>query len=222
MFKILGADGKEYGPVTVDQIKKWISEGRANNETMAQRAGETIWQPIGQCPEFADVFPAAPPVVTSAPAGTTSPERTPSVPGAASDSDAAARTRAKELVSGPAIGLMVTGGLGIATNSLSIIIHLVRTASPPPPPGIPPELAHFIQMMNGPVGTIACVFGLGMSVLVLFGALQMQRLASRGLALTTAIVAMVPCFSPCCILGLPIGIWALVVLGKPEVQAQFD
>lgn len=215
MFKILGADGKEYGPVAVDQIKKWINEGRANQETMAQPAGETTWKPLGQCPEFADVLTASPPVVTPGPIAA------PAAPGAVSGTDSGARARAREMVSGPAIGLMVTGGLGIATNAFSIIIHLIRTASPPPPPGLPPELAHLIQVMNGPVGTFACILGLGISVFVLFGALRMQKLASRGLALTTAIVAMVPCFSPCCVLGLPIGIWALVVLGKPEVQSQF-
>ena len=35
------------------------------------------------------------------------------------------------------------------------------------------------------------------------------------------IIAMVPCISPCCLVGLPIGIWALVVLMKPEVKAAF-
>jgi hypothetical protein len=37
----------------------------------------------------------------------------------------------------------------------------------------------------------------------------------------TSIVAMVPCLGPCCIVGIPIGIWALVVLMKPEVKAAF-
>ena len=32
---------------------------------------------------------------------------------------------------------------------------------------------------------------------------------------------MVPCISPCCLVGLPIGIWALVVLNKPEVKGSF-
>jgi hypothetical protein len=31
----------------------------------------------------------------------------------------------------------------------------------------------------------------------------------------------VPCISPCCLVGLPIGIWALVVLNKPEVKSSF-
>jgi hypothetical protein len=52
MFKILGADGKEYGPVTTDQLKQWITEGRANGETMVQREGETGWRPLSQYPEL--------------------------------------------------------------------------------------------------------------------------------------------------------------------------
>lgn len=37
-----------------------------------------------------------------------------------------------------------------------------------------------------------------------------------------AILAMIPCVSPCCLLGLPLGIWALIVLLKPEVKAAFQ
>ena len=39
--------------------------------------------------------------------------------------------------------------------------------------------------------------------------------------MTASILAVVPCVSPCCLVGLPIGIWALVVLSKPEVKSQF-
>jgi hypothetical protein len=49
----------------------------------------------------------------------------------------------------------------------------------------------------------------------------MQKLQSYQFALTASIVAMVPCISPCCLFGLPFGIWALVVLNKPEVKSQF-
>ena len=223
MFKILGADGREYGPVPADQITKWISEGRADQRTLAQAAGETTWKPLAQIPEFAGIFVPTPPVVTPGSAAVAAPSVGASLAPSAAGADAeTARSRARDLVSGPAIGLMVTGGLGIATNALSLIIHLIRTAAPPPLVGVPPELANFIQIMNGPMGIVAGLFGLAISVLVLFGALRMQKLANFGLAMTAAIVAMVPCFSPCCVLGLPIGIWALVILGKPEVKSQFD
>ena len=42
-----------------------------------------------------------------------------------------------------------------------------------------------------------------------------------GLRLAGAIVAMLP-RTPCCIIGLPIGIWAVIVLIDNEVKAAFD
>ena len=53
MYKIIGADGQEYGPVSVDQLRQWIAEGRINLQTRAQAAGSTDWKALGQFPEFA-------------------------------------------------------------------------------------------------------------------------------------------------------------------------
>ena len=50
---------------------------------------------------------------------------------------------------------------------------------------------------------------------------QMKALENYPLALTASILAIIPCLSPCCLVGLPIGIWAIVVLSKPEVKAAF-
>jgi hypothetical protein len=52
MFKIIGGDGKEYGPVTAEQLRQWIAEGRVNHQTLAQAEGDTQWKPLGQYPEF--------------------------------------------------------------------------------------------------------------------------------------------------------------------------
>ncbi|HEX3625082.1 MAG TPA: DUF4190 domain-containing protein [Verrucomicrobiae bacterium] len=66
MYKILGADGRQYGPVTVDQIRRWIVEGRANAYTQTLVEGATEWKPLGLLPEFAASFPgaAAPPAMS--------------------------------------------------------------------------------------------------------------------------------------------------------------
>jgi TM2 domain-containing membrane protein YozV len=61
MYKIIGADGKEYGPVTVEQIHQWIREGRANAQTKVQPEGSTEWKALGEIPGFADAPPAASP-----------------------------------------------------------------------------------------------------------------------------------------------------------------
>lgn len=52
MFTILGGDGKEYGPVSPDQLRTWITAGRANLDTRAKLAGETDWRRLGDIPEF--------------------------------------------------------------------------------------------------------------------------------------------------------------------------
>jgi GYF domain 2 len=56
MYKIIGADRKEYGPISVDQLKYWITEGRVNHETLARPEGGTQWQPLASYTDFADVF----------------------------------------------------------------------------------------------------------------------------------------------------------------------
>jgi hypothetical protein len=53
MYKIIGADGREYGPVTTDQLKKWITEGRVTTQTRAQAEGASDWKLLGDFPEFA-------------------------------------------------------------------------------------------------------------------------------------------------------------------------
>jgi hypothetical protein len=58
MYKIIGVDKQEYGPVTEEQVRQWLAEGRANAQTLVQREGETDWKPLGTLPEFAASFPA--------------------------------------------------------------------------------------------------------------------------------------------------------------------
>ena len=56
MYKIIGADKHEYGPVTTEQLRQWIAEGRANSQTEVQPEGSTEWTTLGQLPEFAGAF----------------------------------------------------------------------------------------------------------------------------------------------------------------------
>ncbi len=52
MYKIIGADLKEYGPVSAEQIRTWIAEGRLNAQTKACLEGTQDWKPLGMFPEF--------------------------------------------------------------------------------------------------------------------------------------------------------------------------
>ena len=57
MYKIRGADGKEYGPVTIEQLRQWIVEGRANSQTYVQGPDSTEWKPLSGYPELAALLP---------------------------------------------------------------------------------------------------------------------------------------------------------------------
>jgi len=58
MYKIIGIDGRQYGPVTADQVKEWIAAGRANAQTKAQLEGEADWRPLSAFVEFAEALAA--------------------------------------------------------------------------------------------------------------------------------------------------------------------
>jgi amino acid transporter len=61
-----------------------------------------------------------------------------------------------------------------------------------------------------------------LSAFVFFGALRMKNLQSYGLAMAAAIVACLPCCGPCLgCLSLPLGIWSLIVLTRPDVKQSF-
>ena len=64
MYKIIGADGREYGPATAGQLRQWIAEGRANAQTPTLAPGALEWKPLGALPEFAGPFaPPIPPII---------------------------------------------------------------------------------------------------------------------------------------------------------------
>ena len=59
MYKIIGVDGKEYGPVSLQQLRQWVTEGRINAQTRTQPDGATEWFLLGTLPELADLFGTA-------------------------------------------------------------------------------------------------------------------------------------------------------------------
>lgn len=60
MYKIIGADGREYGPVSAEELRRWATEGRINAQTLVQPEGDTGWKALANYP---DVLPPAPPPV---------------------------------------------------------------------------------------------------------------------------------------------------------------
>jgi hypothetical protein len=58
MYKIQGADQKEYGPASADQVRQWIAEGRLAGNSKVQAEGSTDWKPLTDFPEFSAALAA--------------------------------------------------------------------------------------------------------------------------------------------------------------------
>jgi hypothetical protein len=199
MYRIIGADGREYGPISADQLRQWITEGRANAQTRVLLEGTSDWKPLSELPEFAASIPSAPPPPMPSP-GVSAPS-----------------TAALDQASGPAIGLIIVGILYFLAAGLSLLVRLLGASFLA---ANQMQRDPFANVFSGPAGIASALLSFLIGLLILLGGIKMKKLESYGLAMTASILAMLPC-SICCVVGLPIGIWSLVILSKPEVKSAF-
>ena len=67
MYKIVGVDGQQYGPVSAEELRRWIADKRANAQTLVQAEGRLDWKPLGSFSEFASELKGIPPQMAPAP-----------------------------------------------------------------------------------------------------------------------------------------------------------
>lgn len=128
---------------------------------------------------------------------------------------------AQQQVSGPATGLLVVGILYIVLSILSLLLNVLGVSLMASQGGGPKGAEDPNMMAQAAGGIVGALIGIVFGGLITFGSLKMKNLQSFGLAMTASIIAMLPCHI-CCLVGLPIGIWSLVVLNKPEVKSSFQ
>ena len=255
MYKVKGADQKEYGPITIEGVRQWIAENRLNRFSLCQKEDSPGWRALGQFPEFEEALrlqppQQAPPMGESAPLApspTVAPLSKPipgpgfgtPLPGGPSShspefSGSFAQTSSREdalrRVNAPAISLMVFAAITMLFGLSGVFMkgawmdfatQTIEQMNIPIDPNTRAMLDAQGQGLH-PLDFVQLVFAAAINALIFFGALQMQRLQHWGLGLTAAILAMVPCCtSCCCIVGLPLGIWSIVVLNQPEVRGHF-
>jgi hypothetical protein len=51
-YRIVGSDGKEYGPVTLEQLQAWSKEGRVTATTQVSRSDVNAWLPASNYSEL--------------------------------------------------------------------------------------------------------------------------------------------------------------------------
>jgi len=107
---------------------------------------------------------------------------------------------ARSQVKGPAIGLVVTGVLDWVLMVLACIIAAFKSAS-----GV------FIWLP---------FLAMALSSCIIYAGLKFMQLERRAAVWLGSVLAM--CVSPGNLIGLPLGIWALVVLNRREIRAAFE
>jgi hypothetical protein len=125
---------------------------------------------------------------------------------------------ALQRVSAPATCLIITAVLGLGLHLLGILGAMLNVGLA----GAGMHRNHVPDIVfTGPVALAQGGIGIILSIVVLIGAIKMKGLENYGFAMAASIIALIPCISPCCLLGIPFGIWALVVLSDPIVKSSF-
>jgi hypothetical protein len=135
---------------------------------------------------------------------------------------------AKDAVNVPSIVLMIVGAIGVLSSLSGLVssgssdmVKNILDQSGNMPDEQREMLLKFAEASSGVGSKLFSLISLGYNAFIIFGAIKMRQLQNFGLAMAAAILAIVPC-SGCYCLGIPFGIWALVVLNKPEVKASFS
>ncbi|MGD9347896.1 MAG: hypothetical protein PVH84_18680 [Candidatus Aminicenantes bacterium] len=126
---------------------------------------------------------------------------------------------ASRQVAGPSTGLLITGIVGGIFSLASFFALLIGTGLSTVWGEDIPD--YYAEIWEGAAGIGSSFVGILVAAFIIYAAVRMKELNQWGVAMAASVLAMIPCISPCCILGLPIGIWCIVVLTKPEIKAAF-
>lgn len=63
MYKIIGSDGRTYGPATAAQLREWLAQKRVENRTPVLPEGAAEWTYLGLLPEFSGEHAGTPPLI---------------------------------------------------------------------------------------------------------------------------------------------------------------
>jgi len=98
-YKVIGSDLKQYGPVSAEDLRQWIVEGRLSAQTKVQIEGTDEWKLLAEVPELEEALRNRVPPPTA-----------PAVP---------AKT------SGMAVTSLVLGVLGVFTRGITALFGLI-------------------------------------------------------------------------------------------------
>ncbi|HUV63660.1 MAG TPA: serine/threonine-protein kinase [Sedimentisphaerales bacterium] len=115
----------------------------------------------------------------------------------------------------PAVGLLVAGGI----NCLAVVGLVIAAVVGLLAKGFSGRLVIF-GFLPGAGNAVVLAVTVAYAVFVVLGGWNLMQLRSRRLALWGSILALFP-FSAGSVVGLPMGIWALIVMRNEQVKAAF-
>ena len=121
----------------------------------------------------------------------------------------------------PAIALICLGGVNILSGVVLLLGRLANIIK-----GNEPVITDEARRLGYETATIyfplVSLLSIAAAPILIVGGIQMLKRRRYSLAMLAAILAIVPVTSVCCIPGIPIGIWALIVLLNRDVKAAFQ
>jgi hypothetical protein len=111
----------------------------------------------------------------------------------------------------PAIILIVLSAISLIAYAASLAIRLLAGTIVPDQMDSSAKVGYLVGTFLPPL----C------NLVTLLGAVDMLRMRKYRNAMTAAIIACIPLCSSCLVLGIPFGIWAIVILRQPETIAAF-
>lgn len=129
----------------------------------------------------------------------------------------------RSTVIAPAIALLIIGALGF----MGTFLNLLAPKNDPPvvfqgDPAMQEQLERWMKTAAGPVGTAFHGAFLAVNLLILTGGAAMLSGRFYGLAVLASALVMIDIECCCCLAGMPVGVWSLIVLMRPEVKALFQ
>ena len=151
------------------------------------------------------------------------------------DRDADIIDRAKARIKTPAIILLVVGAISLVFTLISVVNVFTMDEQfakvedqwdndPNLTPQQRKDMKQILADLKEPIKIgvpISIVCSLFTSAITILGSIKIMNLKSRGLGTAGSVLSMIPIISGCCCLGVPVGIWVLIALAKPEVKAGF-
>lgn len=125
----------------------------------------------------------------------------------------------------PGISLIVVGATGGLLMIILLGLSWLGAAMQPElatPPAEMPQAEKSGYVLGYYGALVAPVFNILPQAFVVFAGISMLRRSSLGMARFGSILAVIPCLSPYCLLGIPFGLWSLVVLSDPDIAAGFE